>query len=89
MDNRKIYEVDKIHVITDRQYVIVHLKGTTWENRYYKEISLVIGEKRYLFRYVGFGNMNGTLVIRLIPQNDADISKLDKQCSGKVFIEVE
>ena len=88
MDTKKIYEVDKIYVIEDKKYIIVHLKEKAWEHCQHKEIGLVIGNKKYLFQYVGFGNINGTLAIRLIPLKNADISELDRQKNRRMFIEV-
>ncbi|MBO5352324.1 MAG: hypothetical protein J6J42_04785 [Lachnospiraceae bacterium] len=89
MDNSKKYIVNDIFTVVDKGYVLVHLKETVWEKCQMKDVQLVIREKKYSFQYAGFGNVKGVLVIRLIPQNDTDMTELELRKEGEeIYIEV-
>ena len=86
--NRKIL-INSIFVIRDRKYIMAHLEEDIWENHSYGNVLLSVKNKKYLVRYAGVSNVNGTLAIKLIPNKESDLMEIyNSRTTKDIYIEV-
>ncbi len=75
--NKKVYKIDKVYPITDEGYLLIHLNEKEWYPRSEKIATILCEEHEFTFKYTGFGNINGVLVLKLTPVGDIKTNILD------------
>ena len=91
MSSKKKYNIDKVFPIRSMNYIIVHMNESEWSLKGECTVSLVCENASFTMRYVGFGNMNNQLTLKLIPLNE-DIPKIYdyfEQTSQALYLEFQ
>ena len=89
MDISRKVLIKSIFVIRDRKYIMAHLEENIWKNQSYGNVLLSVEHKKYIVRYAGFSNVNGTLAIKLIPNKESDLMEIyNSRASEEIYIEV-
>lgn len=65
-----MYLIEKVFPIRSMKYFIVHVKEKNWSLRGERIVTLVCENRSFLMKYVGFGNMNSQLALKLVPIED-------------------
>jgi len=68
LKNKEKYDIEKIYPISDQKYFLVNLKENYWQIKGEKDASIIFKDEVIVLRYVGFSNINGKLVLKLIPR---------------------
>ena len=82
-------EISDVFAIFDQGYILVHLKSFDWDFNEFGAVLLSLPNETVHMRYVAFGNVEGTPVLRLEPrgqENVKEIGELWDKSQGRAYI---
>lgn len=77
------YTIEKIFPILDQKYLLVNLKENCWDLKGEKNASIIFKDEVSVLRYIGFSNVNGKIILKLISLNE------NKEEFDKIIIKLE
>lgn len=88
MKNENIYKIQNIYFIKDKGYIIAHIKEREWELSGEHNMKIVSKGQQYNFRYIGFGNVNGMLALKLTPLSEIDLRIFDEIDENDIYMAI-
>ncbi|MDS0525034.1 hypothetical protein NNC19_05020 [Clostridium sp. SHJSY1] len=91
METNKKYEIEQLFPIVDQNYLIVNLKVDSWTIiKEEKRASIVFKNEHVSFKYVGYSNVNGKVMLKLIPVTGEELKKVIslKDSTEKPYLEI-
>lgn len=70
MEEKKQYEISKMYFFDNENCIMLSLNPKEWTHENIIEIELVFNNKKWQVQYLGFGNIEGELAVKLFLLED-------------------